>query len=103
MPFSRGENKVFCIKKTTPPPPKKQQKRNKEGLGPSEVAPQRKKTKKKEAQKKTAKIPKNSFSVISQIFPFFWVAFQNYPFLIPWPKKRASKKHYKNRGFRPFF
>ena len=28
------------------------------------------------------------------------MAFQN--FLTPWPKKRAPKKHYKNRGFRLF-
>ena len=58
-------------------------------------------TKKQKKEKKEA--PKNSFSVISQFFPFFWVAFQNFPFLTPWPRKRAPKKHYKNRGFRAFF
>ena len=61
-----------------------------------------KKKKKKETPKKTAKIPKNSFSVISQIFLFFWVAFQNFPFLTSWPRKPEPKKHYKNRGFRAF-
>ena len=62
-----------------------------------------KKKKKKKPKKKTAKTPKNSFSVISQIFSFFWVAFQNFPFLTPWPKKPEPKKHYKTRGFRAFF
>ena len=64
-----------------------------------------KKHRKQEAKKapKTAKIPKNSFSVISQIFAFFLVAFQNFPLLTPWPKKRAPKKHYKNRCLRHIF
>ena len=63
----------------------------------------KKKPKKKSPPKKTAKTPKNSFSVISQFFPFFWVAFQNFPFLTSWPRKPEPKKHYKNRGFRAFF
>ena len=46
----------------------------------------KRKNKKKKPQKKTAKIPKNSFSVISQMFPFFWVAFQNFLFLHLGPK-----------------
>ena len=34
----------------------------------------------------------------------FLVGVQNFPFLTTWPKKRAPKKHYKNRGFsNPFF
>ena len=37
------------------------------------------------------------------MFPFFLVAFQIFPFLTPCPKRRAPQKHYKNRGFRPFF
>ena len=102
----------------------KPKKTNKEGLGPSEVAlwvtspgpktlqkkkqkkttKKNKKTRKKRShQKKPAKIPQNSFSIISQIFPFFLVAFQIFPFVTPCPKKRAPKKHDKNRGFRPFF
>ena len=44
-----------------------------------------------------------SFSVISEIFPLFWVGVQNFPFLTTWPKKRAPKKHYKNRGFSILF
>ena len=62
----------------------------------------KKKQEKKKPPKKTAKTPKNSFSVISHIF-LFWVVFQSFPFLTPWPRKRAPKKHYKNRGFRAFF
>ena len=44
-----------------------------------------------------------SFSVISENFLFFWVAFQNFPFLTSWPRKPEPKKHYKNRCFRAFF
>ena len=44
-----------------------------------------------------------SFSVISENFLFFWLGVQNFPFFTTWPKKRAHKKHYKNRGFRPPF
>ena len=40
-----------------------------------------------------------SFSVISENFLLFWVGVQNFLFLTTWPKKRAPKKHYKNRGF----
>ena len=29
----------------------------------------------------------------------FLVGVQNFPFLTTWPKKRAPKKQYKNRGF----
>ena len=102
--------------KKTKTKPKKQDKKqtkktNKEGLGPSEAPPKKqkktKKTKKQEKKeappKKTAKIPKNSFRIISQSFPFFLLAFQNFLFLTPWPKKRAPPKHHKNRGFRHFF
>ena len=78
-------------------------------LKPSKKNPKNKKTKKttkkqerKEGKKETAKIPKNSFSIISQIFPFL-VGFQNLPFLTSWPKKRASKKHYKNWVSSTFF
>ena len=42
--------------------------------------------------------------VICLIFFFFLVGVQIFPFLTTWPKKRAPKKHYKNRGFsNPFF
>ena len=97
----------------TKPKNNKNKKRNKEGLGPNHLTwplnPPKKNRKnkenkkwKKEAPPKTAKMPKNNFSVIGQIF-LFWVAFQNFPFLTPWPKKRWPPKRYKNRGFRPFF
>ena len=63
---------------------KKTKETHKEGLGPSEVTLQKnKKTKKKrnkekimKKKKETAKIPKNSFSVISQHFPFSWWLFK---------------------------
>ena len=62
-----------------------------------------KKQKKGKKNKKTQKCQKKSFSVISQIF-LFLVGVQNFPFLTTWPKKRAPKNHYKNRGFsNPFF
>ena len=62
------------------------------------LKPSKKNTKKK--KKKNQK----SFSVISEIFLLFLVGVQNFPFLTTWPKKRAPKKHYKNRGFsNPFF
>ena len=59
--------------------------------------------KKKRKQEKTKNYSKMSFSVISENCLLFWVGVQNFPFLTTWPKKRAPKKHYKNRGFRPFF
>ena len=60
------------------------------------------KTRKKEAPpKKTAKIPKNSFSVINHFFFFGW--FSKFPFFDTLAQKRSPPKHYKNRGFRPFF
>ena len=61
-----------------------------------------KKKKEKEAKKKTAKIPTNSFSIISQIFPFLG-GFSKFPFFYTLAQKTWTKKHYKNRGFRPFF
>ena len=64
-----------------------------------------KKNKKKEKKKpkKTAKITKNSFSVISQIFPFFWVAFQNFLFLHLGPKNLNPKSTIKIGVLGPFF
>ena len=41
---------------------------------------------------------KKSFSVISQIFPFFWWV-SKISFFDNLAKKRAPQKHYKNRGF----
>ena len=48
---------------------------------------------------KTQKYQKMSFSAINQIFLLFLVGVQNFPVLTTWPKKRAPRKHYKNRGF----
>ena len=87
---------------TLKPSNKKHQKKNKQ-TKKKQTKKTKKKKKKRSPQKTTAKTPKNSFSVISQIFPFFWVAFQNFPFLTSWPRKPEPKKHYKNRGFRAFF
>ena len=88
-------------------PPNKKEIRNKEGLGqvrwpfgPPQLTlkPSNNKKQKKKKQKKTSKIPKKSFSIISQIFLCWWVSKFSL-FLTNWPKKRAPKKHYKNRGF----
>ena len=56
------------------------------------LKPPKKKTEKK---KKRKKIPKMSFSVISQNFLCFLLGVRNFPFLTTWPKKRAPQKHYK--------
>ena len=62
------------------------------------------KNKKKKKPKKNSKnTPKLAFQLSIKFFFFFWVAFQNFPFLTPWPRKCAPKKYYKNRGFRAFF
>ena len=53
--------------------------------------PKRRKTKKHENTKKRA-------FQLSVIFSFFGGC-PNFPFLTTWPKKRAPKKHNKNRGF----
>ena len=64
---------------------------------------QKKKKKKEKETRKNKKYSKMSFSVISENFLLFWVGVQNFPFLTTWPKKRAPKKHYKNRGFSKLF
>ena len=72
-------------------------------LKPSKKKTQKQKKKqKKRSHQKKAKIPKNSFSIISQIFPFFLVAFQIFPFFTPCPKKRAPKNTIKI-GFQALF
>ena len=86
-----GKSKVvFCIKE-----PKKTKnkttKTNKEGLGSGE-----------EPNKKQQKYQKIAFQLPVKFF-FFWVGVQISFFLTTWPKKRSPPKHYKNRGFRPFF
>ena len=75
----------------------KNKKRNKENKR------QNKKNKKKKTNKKNSKNTQKLAFQLSVKFFFFWVAFQNFPFLTPWPRKCAPKKHYKNRGFRAFF
>ena len=82
-------------------PSKKKHRNKKQTKKPKK---QKQKKRKKEApNKKQQKHQKNSFSVISQIFPFFWVAFQNFPFLTPWPRKRAPKNTIKIGVSGPFF
>ena len=65
------------------------------------------KKQKRQKKRKNKKKPKNTqkwaFQLSVKIFLFFWVGVQNFPFLTTWPKKRAPKKHYKNRGFSNFF
>ena len=80
---------------TLKPSKKTQKKQNKQK--------NKKRKKKKKKTRKHKKYSKMSFSVISENFLLFWVGVQNFPFLTTWPKKRAPKKHYKNRGFRAFF
>ena len=64
-------------------PSKKKQKKQKK---------QRKKNKNKKKQKKeTAKIPKNSFSVISQIFPFL-AGFSKFTFFDTLAQKARTQK-----------
>ena len=78
--------------------------KNQEGLGPSEVAlratlnPPKNKTRIFQTTRETPKYPKtelfnyqSKFSV-SSFFP-------KEPFLTTWPKKRATPKNYKKRGF----
>ena len=92
-PFGPPHLTLKPSKKKTQKQKKKQRKQKK-----------KQKTRKKRSQKKNSKnYPEISFLVISQIFLCFWVAFQNFLFLTPWPRKRAPKKHYKNKGFRAFF
>ena len=68
---------------------------------------QTKKTNKKQEnpppppKKKQQKYQKIGFQLSVKFSPFFLVVFQKKN-LTPWPKKRAPKKHYKNRGFRLF-
>ena len=78
-------------------PSKKKQKETKQ---------KQKKTKKQEkktSQKKNSKnTPKLAFQLSVKIFHFL-LAFQNFPFLTPWPRKRAPKNTIKIGVFRPFF
>ena len=61
------------------------------------------KNKKKEAPpKKQQKYQKIAFQLSVKFFHFSWWLFK-ISFLTPWPKKRAPKKHYKNRGFQALF
>ena len=55
--------------------------------------------------KKKTKIPKKELFSYQSIFSFiFWCVSKISLFLTTWPKKRAPKRHYKNRGFgNPFF
>ena len=54
--------------------------------------------KKKQTNKKHKNTKKELFSY--QSISSFFVGVQNFPVLTTWPKKRAPKKHNKNRGFR---
>ena len=113
LPFGPPHLTLNPPKKTKKKKKQKQnktKKTNKEGLGPSEVArrnkenkKKNKKTRKKRSQTKNSKNTQKLAFQLSAKFFFFWVAFQNFPFLTPWPRKRAPKQHYKNRGFRAFF
>ena len=63
-----------------------------------------KKTRKKRSPQKNSKnTQKLAFQLSVSNFSFFWWLFKISLFLTPWPRKRAPKKHYKNRGCRAFF
>ena len=62
-----------------------------------------KETKTKKEKVKNTKIPKKSFSVISQNFLSFWQGIQKLPFLTPWPRKRAPKNTIKTGVSACFF
>ena len=87
-PFGPPHLTLKPSKKTKKQKTKKNQKQKK----------QKKKTKEREKNPKTQKWQKKSFSVISQIFPFFWWV-SKISFFDNLAKKRAPQKHYKNRGF----
>ena len=79
-------------KKNNPPPPekktKKKLKKNKE--------------KEKKQKSKNTKIPKNRSSIISENVLFLGGC-PKIAVLTTWPRKRAPKKHNKNRGFSKAF
>ena len=85
MPFSGGKQGFFVLnnQKTKPNKNKttKTTKTNKEGLGPSEVA----------------------LRCYQSNFSFFWVAFQNFPFLHLGPKNLNPKNTIKIGVLGPFF
>ena len=87
---------------TLKPSNKKHQKKPKKNQTKQNQTKKQKKEKKGSPKKKQQKHQKIAFQLSVKFF-LFWVAFQNFPFLTPWPRKRAPKKHYKNRGFRAFF
>ena len=71
---------------------KKQQKnKNKKTKKKQKKQQKNKKKKNQERNSKKHKIPKKSFSVISQNFLFYWKGIQKLLFLTPWPRKRAPK------------
>ena len=77
-------------------PSKKNTKKNKN--------PQKTKENKKKKKQKTQKYPqKIGFQLSVKIFFFGGGGVQKLPFLTTWPRKRAPKKHYKNRGFSKAF
>ena len=98
MPFS-GEKKTGCLSIRSKGK-KKKQKKNKEGLGPREVT---KKDKRKSKKHKNTP-QKIGFQLsVSQNFLFYGGVSKNSPVLTTWPRKRAPKQHYKNRGFSKAF
>ena len=62
-----------------------------------------KKNKKKNKKRNTHKNTKKELFSYQSIFSLFFGGCPKFPFLTPWPKKRAPKKHYKNRCFSKFF
>ena len=76
---------------TLKPSKKKQKRTNKKKTKKRKEKKKLKKQGKRKPPKKTAKIPKNSFSVISQIFPFVG-GFSKFPFFDTLAQKARTQK-----------
>ena len=92
-PFGRPHLTLKPSKKKQHPPKKNKTENNKKKL-------KTRKTKKEKV--KNTKIPKKSFSVISQTF-LFLTGYPKIAFFDTLAQKTRTQKHYKNRGFSRFF
>ena len=101
MPFSKGKTRFFVLKAKKGKETKKQNKKQKTTKRKTNKKKENKKTRKKE-ETKSKNTKRIAFQLSVKLF-LFLAGFSTFPFLTPWPKKRAPKKHDKNRGFRHFF
>ena len=89
-PFLGEKQGFFSIKKQRKERKQKTKKQKKQKTKKTKKKTQEK----KEEPKKQQKYQKIAFNYQS-IFSFFLAGFSKFPFLTPWPKNRAPKKHYK--------